>query len=442
MPQTIDTLLSPQWIVPITPHETVFTDHALAIDAGKILEILPQAEAKARYQAKENIALPTHVVMPGLVNGHTHSPMSLFRGLADDLPLMTWLTEHIWPAENKWLGEELIHDGMQLAMAEMLKSGTTCFNEHYLFPEVAAKTTLTSGMRACIGLFYIDAPTAWAKTPEEYFAKITQTYSEFGTASDLMTFSLAPHAPYTVGDEAFTQLKAFSDKHSLMISLHTHETASEIAMSLEQHGMRPLKRLHGLGLLSPQLQCVHMVQANAEDIKHLQATGTQVIHCPESNLKLASGFCPVQRLQTADVNIGLGTDGAASNNDLDMFSEMRTAALLAKAVAKDPTALPAADALHMATLGGAKALGLGDTIGSLEAGKAADVIAVDLDRCNTQPVYNPLSQLVYATNGQQVTDVWVAGKQLVKSGALTTLNEADILAKAQSWAKRIGGESR
>lgn len=333
-------------------------------------------------------------------------------------------------------GDTAVYDGTQLALAEMLRSGTTCFNEHYPFPNKIIESTIKAGMRACIGLFVMDGELGWAKTAAEFLEKGEAFYKN-QQSNPLISFSLAPHSPYMLCDDTMLAIKQKAEEWQLPIHMHVHEPDSEMTASLENYNQRPLKRLYELGMLSEKFLAVHMAKANNEDIAILKETGTQVIHCPSSNLKLTSGFSPVQKLIDAGINVALGTDGAASNNDTDMFNEMHIAALLAKMVHEDPTALDAASALRMATLNGAKAMGLDKEIGSLEIGKAADIIAVDLDHLNTLPTYNPISHLVYAVNSQQVNHVWVAGKQLLNNRKLTTLDEADIIKNAKKWQQRL-----
>lgn len=434
--QTVDTLIHARWIVPVEPEHTVLEDHSLAIHDGRIAAILPRQEAQAQYQGHTTHELGSHVLIPGLVNVHTHAAMSLMRGMADDLPLMDWLQNHIWPAEGRWVSADFVHDGSELAIAEMLKSGTTCFQEMYFFPDVVGRVASKVGIRACIGLIVIDFPTAWAKDADEYLRKGIAVHDQFRSNS-LISTSFAPHAPYTVSDEPLARILTYAEELDIPVHMHVHETAFEVGQAEQQTGKRPLARLQELGLVSPRLIAVHMTQLQDQEIALLAESGSHVAHCPESNLKLASGFCPVHKLMQAGVNVALGTDGAASNNDLDMFGEMRTAALLAKAVANDATALSAAQALRMATLNGARALGLDQEIGSLEAGKAADITAVDLGRLPTQPVYNPVSQLVYAAGREQVSDVWVAGRHLLKRGQLTSLNEDEVLDKARAWHDKM-----
>ncbi|MDD3519217.1 MAG: TRZ/ATZ family hydrolase [Chromatiales bacterium] len=439
--ETVDTLLNARWVIPVQPDNLILEHHSVAIRRGRIVALLPQAEAATRFNADVSVDLPEHVVIPGLVNAHTHAAMTLLRGLADDLPLMRWLNDHVWPMERRWVGEDFVHDGSLLAIAEMLRGGTTCFNDMYFFPEITARTAAAAGIRATIGLIVMDFPTAWASNPSEYITKGLALHDEH-KGEALISTAFAPHAPYTVSDEPLRRLRVLADELDLPIHMHVHETAAEVQQAFEQNGMRPLQRLDRLGLLGPSLLAVHMTQLDAVEIARLAETGVNVLHCPESNLKLASGFCPVGELLAAGVNVALGTDGAASNNDLDMFGEMRTAALLAKAVAGDAAVVPAHTALRMATLNGARALGLADEIGSLEPGKAADIVAVDLGDLKTQPVYHPISHLVYAASRSQVSDVWVAGRHLLKQHQLLTLDITELGQKARAWGRKIGQQGR
>lgn len=434
--KSIDTLITARWVIPVEPHGVVHEDYAVAVDKGRIVELLPRAAASSRYSAGETVELARHALIPGLINAHTHAAMSLFRGLADDLPLMEWLQKHIWPAEARWVNPEFVRDGVELAAAEMLKSGTTCFADMYFFPEDAARTCQAVGMRAVVGLILIDFPTAYAQTPDDYLRKGITLHDDL-RAAELVTTAFAPHAPYTVSDAPLTKLRTLNGELNLPLHMHVHETAHEVAEAMRATGERPLARLGRLGLLQPNLAAVHMTQLTDAEIELLAQTGVNVTHCPESNLKLASGFCPVHKLVKAGVNVALGTDGAASNNDLDMLGEMRTAALLAKGVAQEATALPAATALAMATLNGAKALGLEERVGSLKSGKAADLTAIDLAAPALQPVYDPISQIVYAAGREQVTDVWINGRRLLRDRRLTTIDEAAVLDKAARWHAKI-----
>ncbi|TAM47455.1 MAG: TRZ/ATZ family hydrolase [Gammaproteobacteria bacterium] len=434
--QPIDTLIHARWIIPVEPDHRVLEHHALAIDKGRIVAIIDSREATARYRANETINLSEHALIPGLVNAHTHAAMSLFRGLADDLPLMDWLNHHIWPAEGKWVSPEFVRDGTELAMAEMLKSGTTCFNDMYFFPDATARAAQAAGMRACVGLILIDFPSAWAATPQEYLHKGLQLHDDL-KHDGLVTTAFAPHAPYTVADAGLEKVRMYADELDIPVHMHVHETAHEVEQAQTASGKRPLERLSGLGLMSPRLLAVHMTQLIDGEFAALAQANVNVVHCPESNLKLGSGVCPVPKLLAAGVNVALGTDGAASNNDLDMLGELRTAALLAKGASLDPTAVPAHTALRLATLHGAKALGRDAEFGSLIPGKAADVTAIDLSDLSTQPVYDPISQIVYSATREQVTDVWVAGKRLLADRQLTTLDENAIRRKAQEWRDKI-----
>ena len=431
-----DVLIEAGWVVPVAPKGAVLEDHAVALRGDAIVAVGPRAELRARFEAAEVVARPEEALMPGLVNAHAHIPMTLLGGVADDLPLMEWLQGHIWPVEGAVIGPEFVRDGVTLAIAEMLRGGTTCANENYFFPDVQAETYRRFGFRALVGLPVIDFPTAWAKTSDEYFAKAAEVHDAW-KADALVGATIAPHAPYTVSDANFERVRDFARERDLRVHLHTHETAQEVRDSIAQHGMRPLARLDRLGLVDDRLIAVHMTQLTDEEIALCAGRGVCVAHCPESNLKLASGFCPVCRLQQAGVTVGIGTDGCASNNDLDMVGETRTAALLAKAVADDASALDAASALHAATLGGAITLGLGDRIGSIEPGKQADLVCIDLGDIESQPLYHVISQIVYATGRHQVSDVWVAGRRKLRDRDLVDMDLPAIRANARQWRDRI-----
>ncbi len=411
----------------------VLEHHTLAVHDCKIIDLLPTKQAKQHYSADNDVECFDHLLIPGLVNAHTHSPMVFFRGLADDLPLETWLQDHIWPAEQRLLNPSFVYDGMLLAISEMLLSGTTCFNEHYFFPLQAAEACLKAGIRACIGALFIDVPTAWAKDEQDYIDKARNFIMQCPN-NTLLTRSLAPHAPYTLSDPSLKGIQQLAGEYpSLGIHVHMHETAKEIEDSLQQYGKRPLQRFYDLGLLSERTLNVHMTQVNEQDIALLKKTGAHVVTCTQSNLKLASGLCPTDRLQKAGVHLAIGTDSAASNNHLDMITELKACALLAKGVSGDSTALNADQMLSIATMGGAKALGLDKQIGSLSVGKFADCVAIDFSHPNTQPCYHPVAQLIYAASSQQITDVWVAGKQLVKQRVLTTLSQQAIKEQTALW---------
>ena len=434
--QTVDLLIAPRWLVPIEPAGVVLEQHALVVDQGRIVAVLPLAEAQTRYQARETRALDRHALLPGLVNTHSHAAMALLRGIADDLPLMDWLQNHIWPAEAVHAGPEFCEDGARLAFAEMIRGGVTCVNDMYFFPDATVRAARAAGLRLTVGLIVLDFPSAWAANADEYLHKGLALHDQL-KGDPLIRTIFAPHAPYTVSDEPLRKVRQYADELGIGIHMHVHETASEVEMAVQAGGPRPWQRLKDLSLLGPDFIAVHMTQLTAAEIAEAASLGVHVAHCPESNLKLASGFCPVQQLRSAGVNVALGTDGAASNNDLDLFGEMRSAALLAKGVSGDARALPAHEALRAATLAGAQALGLESEIGSLIAGKSADFIAVNLSGVSAQPVYNVLSQLVYAAGGDQVTDTYVAGRALLRDGVLTTLNESAVLAKAEAWRMKI-----
>jgi 5-methylthioadenosine/S-adenosylhomocysteine deaminase len=432
-----DLRINPRWIIPVQPAGTVLEDHAVLIQGDRIAAVVSNREADERYRAKETIDLPDHVVLPGLINMHGHAAMSLFRGMADDLPLMTWLNDHIWPAEGQFVDAAFIATGTQLAMAEMLRTGTTTFSDMYFFPEVTAQMAHDAGMRAQICFPLLDFPTAWGSGPDEYFDKGRAIIEQWRNDSRIMP-AIGPHAPYTVSDGPLEKARALADETGARIQIHLHETAFEVAESLRQSDQRPLERMAGLGLLGPDTQCVHMTQIDDSDIQTLTRTGAHIVHCPESNLKLASGLCPVQRLNDAGINVTLGTDGAASNNDHDLFGEMNTAAMIGKVVADDAAAVNAHQAIAMATLNGARALGREEELGSLEAGKLADLIAVDLGDPFLQPVYDPASHLVYSNHGRQVTHSWIDGIPQVQNGQLTRIDVPDLMLRVREWSDKIG----
>ncbi|MGR9107881.1 MAG: TRZ/ATZ family hydrolase [Gammaproteobacteria bacterium] len=432
----VDTLIRSRWIIPVVPAGLILENHSLAIDKGKIVALLPSNEALEKYQPSHLESLDQHVLIPGLINSHTHSPMSFLRGIADDLPLMEWLEGTIWPLEQKWISEAFVRDGTELAIAEMLRGGITCFNDMYFFPEITARLAVQSGIRALIGLIVIDFPSAWARDSNEYLSKGLALHDELRNES-LLSPVFAPHAPYSVGDEALKKIRMYSEELQIPIHMHVHETRDEIEQGLAKTGVRPLARLQRLDLLGPSFIAVHMTHLLDAEIDLVAEYGCHVVHCPESNLKLASGFCPVARLHAKGVNVALGTDSAASNNNLDILGEMRTAALLAKGVAGDASVVPASTALRMATLDGAKALGIDSRCGSLEVGKSADITAITLDTLETLPVYDPVSQIVYSANRDQVTDVWVAGRHLLKSRTLTTLDPDAIRESIAHWSAKL-----
>jgi len=436
--QNCDTLIHPSFIIPVRPKGLLLKHHSLAILDGLILELLPTDEALIKYQAKDSFKLDNQVIMPGFINAHGHSAMSLFRGLANDLPLMEWLNDHIWPAEGAHVSREFVKDGTQLAIAEMIKSGTTCYSDMYFFADESAEVAKEAGMRAQFCCPILDFPTVCGTGADDYIDQALQLAEKYAT-EPLITIGLGPHAPYTVSDEPLQRIKSLASEHKLPIQIHLHETQNEVDEAITSTGKRPIKRLEELGLFSEdlQLQCVHMTALNDKDISILKNSNAHVIHCPESNMKLASGFCETAKLLKANINVAIGTDGAASNNDLDMIGETRSAALIAKPIAQDASAVDAATALEMATINGARALGIDKLTGSIEKGKAADLIAIDLDQLNSQPSFDPISDIVYSVAANQVSHNWVAGRLLLNEGKLLHFDEKELIKTAKDWAERI-----
>jgi len=435
-PAEIDLLIRPEWIIPIEPAGITLSGHALAVNDGKIVAALPNDEAAQRFRPRKTVDLPGQVLLPGLVNLHTHAAMSLLRGYADDLPLMRWLSERIWPAEARHAGPDFVRAGTLLACAEMLRGGITTFNDMYFFPDAAAAAARQLGMRAALGIVVIEFPTSYAADADDYLAKglaIRDALSE----DPLLSFCLAPHAPYTVADKTFRNIATLAAQLEIPVHVHLQETRHEIEESLKQHGVRPLQRLQRLGLLGPQLIAVHAVHLEPGEIDLLVHEGCHVAHCPTSNLKLGSGIAPVSALQSRGLNFGLGTDGAASNNRLDLFHEMRHAALLAKGASENAEALDAHATLHAATLGGARALGLDDRIGSLLPGKTADLCTVRLDEWLLQPCFDPASHLVYVAGREQVTHTWVAGKLAMSNGVPAQIDISELLDITGLWHTRL-----
>lgn len=437
---TQTTCLYPQYLIPVEPAATVLSDHALVIRDNSILDILPAADARRQYAEASHIPLTTHALMPGLINLHAHSAMSLLRGLADDLALMEWLNHHIWPAEKQHVSDEFVFDGSCYAMAEMIRGGTTTVNDMYFYHDAVARAGVQSGMRTIVGCSILEFPTNYAQNADEYLQKAMNARASFEN-QQCIDFRLAPHAPYTVTDTTFQKIIRTADQYGIGIHCHIHETEDEINSSLQQYGMRPLQRLHQLGLLSQKLIAAHVVHASDEEITLLANTGVSVAHNPASNLKLASGFARIHAMQNAGVNVGIGTDGAASNNKLDLLGDVRLAALLAKAESGNPSALTAHQALEMATLAGAKALGMEQQTGSLVPGKFADLIAIDLSCIETQPLFDPVSQIVYASGREQVSHVWINGQCVMQERQLTTLDQGALLSKAAWWQQRIKSPS-
>jgi 5-methylthioadenosine/S-adenosylhomocysteine deaminase len=433
--QQHDSIITARWMITVENDGEVLENHALLIDGGKITAIVPAAQA-ASLNAKRRLQLDSHVLMPGLVNLHGHSAMTLLRGLADDLALMDWLNNHIWPAEARHVRDDFVFDGALLAMAEMIRGGTTTINDMYFYHGAMARAGLAAGMRTFVGCTILEFPTNYAVNADDYISKALAERREF-LGEELVTFTLAPHAPYTVADETFRKVVTMAEKQDMLIHCHLHETAFEVEDSVRQHHQRPLARLKGLGLLSPRLVAAHMVHLSDDEIELAARHGLSVAHNPSSNMKLASGIAPVARMLAAGVNVGIGTDGAASNNKLDMLADMRMSALLAKVGTLDPTVVPAASAIRMATLNGARALGIDDKVGSLKVGKQADLIAIDLSALETAPTFDPISHVVYAAGREQVSHVWVHGQELMTARVLNTLDQSILTAKADDWRRRI-----
>ncbi|WP_312945479.1 TRZ/ATZ family hydrolase [Stutzerimonas kunmingensis] len=431
----LDLLLFPTWLVPVEPAGVVLKGHGLGVRDGRIALIAPRAVA-LKYQAIETRELEGMLLAPGLINAHGHAAMTLFRGLADDLPLQRWLKDHIWPAESRWVDEDFVRCGTELAIAEQLKGGITCFSDMYFYPSVVSELVHKHGVRAQITIPVLDFPVPDARDADEALRKGVALFDDL-KHHPRITIAFGPHAPYSVADDKLESIRVLVAEMDAGIHMHVHETAHEVQEALRKHGERPLARLARLQLLGPRFQAVHMTQVDDDDLALLTEHNCSVIHCPESNLKLASGFCPVERLWEAGINVAVGTDGAASNNDLDLLGETRTAALLAKAVAGSATALDAHRALRMATLNGARALGIDEHTGSLEIGKFADLVALDLSGLAQQPVYDPVSQLIYSTSRDAVRHVWVGGKQLLERGRLTRMDEQQVIANARQWGERI-----
>jgi len=429
-------IVAPHWLIPVEPAATILTNHVAVIRNGKILAIADRADARRQWPSSKWIERPDHVLIPGLINAHTHASMALLRGSADDLPLDIWLNEHIWPAEARWVSREFVRDGADLAILEMIRSGTTCFHDMYLFPDEVAAVAAERGIRAVSSIIVLEIPTAWATTVDEYLERGLTMHDRY-REHPLVSTSFGPHAPYTVGDPALERVLTLANQLDNIVQMHVHETADEVRNAVAATGKRPLARLDELGLLTPLFNAVHMTELDPTEIALLAERGVSVIHCPESNMKLASGICPVSELLAAGVNVAIGTDGAASNNDLDMFGEMRTAALLAKIATRNAASVPAATALEMATINGARALGLDDRIGSLLPGKSADMVCVNLATPACQPVHNPLSQIVYSVSREQVTDVWVAGRCLYSADTFHTADAAAVMDLARVWQKRM-----
>ncbi len=436
-PKAVDLRIDARWIVPVEP-DGVLTGHALIVDGGRIVALLPSAAADAAYAARETHLRDTHVLLPGLVNAHVHTAMTLLRGIADDVPLKAWLEQHIWPREARFVSSEFVFDGTLLGAAEMLRGGITCCNDMYFHTEAAARAYELAGMRALLGIPVLDFPTPYAADADAYLQRGLEARDAFRHVPQL-AFALAPHAPYTVGDATWAKIVMYARQLDLAIETHVAETGDEVAASVAATHETPLARLHRLGATGPGFIAIHAVHLTHADIALLAAQACHVVHCPASNMKLASGIAPIADLLAHGVNVALGTDGAASNNRLDLFAEMRLASLLAKVATGDAAAVPAAAALRMATLNGAHALGLDLHTGSLLPGKHADVVAVDLADLSTQPVFDPRSHLVHAAGRECVTDVWVGGARIVAERRLLTVDEPALRERTREWQRTLAG---
>jgi len=432
----VDLVIEARWIATVAPDQSLLENHSAIIQAGMIVELLPFAEARKKYTATSLVNLNEHLLIPGLINLHTHAGMSLMRGLADDQPLMAWLNNHIWPAEHAVVSERYVQDATLLACAEMLSGGITCFNEMYFYPQAAAISSNQAGMRANLGLVVLDFPSAYASDADDYLQKGFVAHDSWRNDA-LITSSIAPHAPYTVSNQTFESIVTYAEQLGLGIHTHLHETRDEIAQSEAQYGLRPLQRLAEFGLLGPNFVAAHCVHLLSSEIDMLAEYGCHVAHCPTSNLKLASGVAPVAKLLAAGVNVGFGTDGAASNNRMDIFSEMRLGALLAKGMSEDASVLPAHQALEMATLNAAKALGLDHKIGSIEVGKCADLAAVRLSDLETTPCYDPISHLVYTCGREHVTHTWVAGELRYNNGLYANIEPSELKEIIKTWQPKL-----
>jgi len=435
--QHCDTLIVPRWCVPVAPAGEVLEGHAVAITDGRIVAVLPVDRAKADFQPSVLVERPDHALIPGLINAHTHAAMTLFRGLADDMPLEAWLHEGIWPAERRWVSAEMVRDGTELAIAEMIRGGITCFSDQYFYPEIVAEAAVDLSMRAVVATPVVDFRTGWAENADEYLQKAADLVHDPYTDHPLVTTAFAPHSTFALADDSFAALRVLADQLDVRVQIHLHETAAEVEISLRETGKRPYERLLDAGLVNRSLLAVHAVHMNDEEVARFAEAGVSVAHCPNSNLKLGSGIAPIEKYRNAGLNVAIGTDGAASNNMLDMFSEMRTAALLAKGIANNASAVTAGDALHMATLGGARALGIERVTGSIDTGKWADLTCVNLGTLNSQPVYDVVSQLVYASRSDQVADVWIAGRRQLENGQFVHIDTDALIARSNEWRDRM-----
>jgi len=432
---SIDLLIEAQWVLPIAPVNGALAGHGVAVTDGRIVAVGPIEELEQQFAPRERVSRPHHAVMPGFVNAHTHAAMTLMRGLPVRAPVMRWLRETVWPTEQRFLSRDYVREGTQLAIAEMLRAGITCCADMYLFPDEAARAMAAARMRVVIGLPVADEPSEWAENATAYIDKALRMWDEYKT-NPWVSLQFAPHVPYSISDETLARVRRMADEIDARIAMPMHETEVEIQDSLASHGKRPLHRLDDLGLLRPGFTAIHMNRLDEEDLERVARTGISVIVCPQSDLRLGSGTAPVVEMLSRDVMIGIGTSSAASVGALDMLAEARMIALTA-GFELGARSLVAEEALRLATLGSATSLGLGATIGSLEPGKSADLICIDLETLACQPAASPADAIVFAATRQQITDVWIAGRAAVSDSRLLTFDEQELLHTARQWAGRI-----
>ncbi len=430
------TIINARWCIPVDSADSVLENHSIIVENGRISQILPTAEAKLASPDASQIDLSSHALIPGLINAHTHAAMSLFRGAGEDVPLHQWLNGIIWPLEGKFVDPQFVRHGTMLAAAESILSGVTCMNDMYFFPEIAGETAAQLKMRIAIGMIVLEFPTQYANSAAEYLSLGQDLHARFQN-TDFVSLMLAPHAPYTVADSTFEQIRKLSEELQLRVHMHVNETTGEIEESVAQHKLRPLERLQQLNLVNSKLSAVHCVHLDEAEIAMLAEAGSSVIHCPKSNLKLANGICPVSALLNGAVNVAIGTDSAASNNSMSMIEEMRFASLLAKGASRDATSASACQTLRMATINGARAIGMDQHTGSLEVGKLADMIAIDLSDLCTEPVYNPMSAIVHSASRHQISDVWIGGAHVLKQRELQFIDADECRYLAADWNERI-----
>jgi 5-methylthioadenosine/S-adenosylhomocysteine deaminase len=429
-------IISASWIFTSNSEGQLLSDYSIVIENDKIIDLVPQDKVFDEYEANDTYQLTDHILIPGLINTHTHAAMSLFKGFADDLPLQDWLNDYIWPAEKKFINSSFVKDGSILALSEMIKSGVTTFNDMYFFPDATAEAVKELGVRSNIGLVVLDFPTNYATDPEDYLLKGFEFRDKWRN-EELITTSIAPHAPYSVSDEAFTLINTYSEELSINIHTHLHETQWEIEDSIEKYGITPVQRLNNLGIIGPSLMAVHCVHLNDQDMATLAKNKVSIVHNPSSNMKLGSGISDIAKMLKQNLNISLGTDSSASNNRIDIMEEMRLAALLIKGSTKSPESFSANEAIKMATINGAKALGLESIIGSIEKNKKADLVAIDLNSIENQPIYNPLTTLVYSSSRSDVSYVWIDGEIKLKDKKLVKIDEERIIQLAKKWQRKL-----